>query len=515
MTPEEFRVLGREMVDFIADYWQNVEQQPVLSRAAPGDLLRALPLSPPRRGLADGGGTASDAWREIFRDVRDIIMPGITHWQHPSFFAYFPANISGPSVLGEMLAAGLGVQGMLWLTSPACTELETRVLDWTAELLGLPECFRSTAQSGQAGTSTGGGGGGGGGGVIHGTASEAVLVAMIAARDQGRRRAADARPLIAYASDQTHSSLVKAAMIAGLADSPDDRRHVRLIETDATGAMRPDALETTLRADLASGRRPFFICATTGTTATTAIDRVDLIAAAQRAACPHNDQPWLHVDAAYAGNALICPEFRWMSAGYDAADSLCFNPHKWLLTNFDCSCFFVRSRSALTNALSVTPEYLRNAASDAGGVIDYRDWQIPLGRRFRALKLWFVIRHFGVEGLQAYIREHVRLGELFESLVRSDARFEIVAPRTLNLVCFRLKPHESETPAETDHRNRELMQRLNASGALFLTHATLPKSHPAGPRLFLRIVLGSTSTKDHHAHQAWQNIQAASLMPSA
>jgi aromatic-L-amino-acid/L-tryptophan decarboxylase len=477
MTPDEFRILGRQMVDFIADYWQSVDQHPVLSRSAPGDILRALPTSPPQQGLANS--TSPDPWHDIFQDLRSTILPGLTHWQHPSFFAYFPANISGPAVLGELLAAGLGVQGMLWLTSPACTELETRVLDWTAQILDLPAAFHSTSTDGSTT----------GGGVIHGTASEAVLVALITARDQARRRSPDSRPLIAYASDQTHSSFLKAAIIAGLADSPDDHRHLRLIETDSTGALRPDALESALRADLA---------------------------AAHSAACPPADQPWLHVDAAYAGNALICPEFRSMAAGYAAADSFCFNPHKWLLTNFDCSCFFVKHRAALTNALSVTPEYLRNAASDAGTVIDYRDWQIPLGRRFRALKLWFVIRHFGINGLQSYIRSHIRLGQLFESLLRTDPRLEVVVPRTLNLVCFRLKPLPAESPADTDARNRTLMQQLNASGALFLTHATLPKSHPQGPRLFLRLVPGGTTTTETHIHQAWQNIQATSHpMPDA
>jgi aromatic-L-amino-acid decarboxylase len=524
MTPDEFRALGHRMVDWIADYWSRVESMPVLSRAQPGDVLRALPAHTPERGL---GADSRDSWDAVFADIERVILPGVTHWQHPSFFGYFPANISGPSVLGELLSAGLGVQGMLWLTSPACTELETRVLDWLGEAVGLPSDFLSTSASG--------------GGVIQGTASEAALVAMVAARARARRAGAPDDALVAYCSNQAHSSIIKAAMIAGVARSPDDHAHVRQIDVGPDYAMRPDALARALREDLAAGRTPFFVCATTGTTGVTAIDRIDAIAAAiddAVASAPPSSgaasppRPWLHVDAAHAGAACICPEFRsgpggWLR-GIERAESFCFNPHKWLLVNFDCDCFWTRDRAALTAALSITPEYLRNQASSAGAVIDYRDWQVPLGRRFRALKLWFTLRHYGLEGLRAYVREHVRLAAVFEELVRADDRFEVVAPRTMNLVVFRLRPragpvgrpHAAPEPrAATDARNRALMDALNASGALFLTHTVLPPvvASPGEPTprpdlagaLVLRMSIGAVHTQERHVRAAWDAIRAA------
>jgi aromatic-L-amino-acid decarboxylase len=281
-------------------------------------------------------------------------------------------------------------------------------------------------------------------------------------------------------------------MIAGLATSPEDRTHLRLIETDRAFAMDVAALETALRADLAAGRTPAYVCATIGTTSSTAVDPVaDIAAALQRAGC---ERTWLHVDAAHSGSALICPEFRPMSRGIEHADSFCFNPHKWLLTNFDCDCFFTRDRAALLGALSITPEYLRNAATDTGA-IDFRDWQVPLGRRFRALKLWFVIRHYGVEGLRAYIREHVRLAALFEELVRADNRFEVVAPRTANLVCFRLKAGDDAT--------KRLLERVNSSGRLYMTHTVLP-----GVGYTIRMAIGATTTQEPHVRAAWDIIRA-------
>jgi aromatic-L-amino-acid decarboxylase len=500
MTPDDFRALGHRMVDFIADYWSTVGDRPVLSQATPGETLSKLPAAAPDE--------PEHSWNNIFDDLEKIILPGVTHWQHPSFFAYFPANASGPAVLGELLSAGLGVQGMLWLTSPACTELETRVLDWTADLLGLPACFRSDGPTK-------------GGGVIQGTASEAALVALVAARNSTRRALLShsltpppPHPLTSprftlYASDQTHSSIVKAAMIAGLADGPDDRRLVRLLPTDDHGSMLATALEQAMRDDLAAGLTPCFVCATVGTTATTAVDPLDQIAAAiDRVFGPRTTtapRPWLHVDAAHAGSACVCEEHRWMIKGVEDADSFCFNPHKWLLTNFDCDCFYVRDRRTLIDALSVTPEYLRNAATDTGAVIDYRDWQIPLGRRFRALKLWFVLRHYGTRGLQAHVRFHVRLASLFESLLKQDDRFEVVAARPLNLVCFRLS---GSHPEETDERNRALLAALNASGRVFLTHATLPKAHRHGGRVFLRMAIGGTWTREEHVRAAWDLIRA-------
>lgn len=470
MSAEQFRRLGHRMVDWIAAYLEEVGEYPVRSESAPGAIEAALPATPPERTP-----DSHDAdWNEIFRDLDRIILPGLTHWQSPNFFAYFPANATGPAILGEMLSAGLGVQGMLWSTSPACTEVETRMLDWLADAIGLPGRFRSNAPNA--------------GGVIHGTASEAVLVAMVAARQ--RLDAAGVGPLVAYASTQAHSSVEKAARIAGLGSEA-----VHLVEVDESLAMRPDALAEAVRRDRAAGKRPFFICATLGTTSSVAFDPVAPIAGvAQEAGA------WLHVDAAYAGAACVCPEHRWMLEGVERADSFNFNPHKWMLTNFDCSAFWTSDRAALLDALSITPEYLRNRASDAGAVKDYRDWQIPLGRRFRALKLWFVMRHYGVEGLRAHIRAGVRLAELFESLVRADDRFEMAASRRLSLVCFRHR--------DGDQASRALLERANSSGEMFLTHTTLPDpERPGAQRYVLRMAIGGIQTRESHVRAAWKRLQ--------
>jgi aromatic-L-amino-acid decarboxylase len=502
-SAEQFRARGHAMVDLIADYWSSLDgpgAPPVLSRSEPGALLAALPERPPEH---------AEPWDAVLADVHRLIMPGITHWQSPEFFAFFPANASPPAVLGELFSAGLGVQGMLWATSPACTELEVRVTDWLAGMIGLPGSFTSTG----AGDVVGDGGSGGGGGVIQGTASEAVLVALVAARDRARRESpGDQRPMVAYASTQAHSSVVKAAMIAGIAAGSEPREGfiagpapagaptggVRLIGTDEHYAIDAGELERAIAADLAAGRRPVFVCASSGTTSSGAFDDLRAIGAlAQRHGL------WLHVDGAWAGSAWVCPELRGPMAGVERADSVCFNPHKWLLTNFDCSALFVRDRRALTDALSITPEYLRNRASSSGRVTDYRDWQVPLGRRFRALKLWFVIRQYGVEGLRAHIREHVRLAELFEGLVRADERFEVPVPRSLSLVCFRLRGRD-------DAAQRALMDRLNASGRLYLTHTVLPATKGrSAPTFTLRLAIGATRTQERHVRAAWEAIRAA------
>lgn len=499
MHPPDFLAQLDALGRWLTDYWASLPARPVLSPARPGDLLAKLPEHPPQQPGGPG------LWADIRRDLDDLIVPGLTHWQHPRFFAYFPANISPPAILGELLSAGLGVQGMLWLTSPACTELETRVLDWLREMLDLPACFDSRPEV-NAGSH--------GGGVIQGTASEATLSAMVAARDIARRRVkapgAPRPEFTVYASSQAHSSILKAAMIAGIAEGPDDTTHVRLIDVDDRYAIRPDLLEAALREDLARGLVPCFVCANVGTTATTAMDPIGEVAAVLDRVLPEA-RPWLHVDAAHAGSAAVCPEFRGMLAGLERADSFCFNPHKWLLTNFDLDCFYVRDRRPLVNSLSVTPEYLRNQASDSGQVIDYRDWQVPLGRRFRALKLWFVIRHYGVAGLQEHVRRTVALARLFESLVAGDPRFELAAPAPLNLVCFRLKG--------PDDLSKRLMDAVNASGRVFLTHAVVPR-RPADPNgspggspasgaktLILRMAVGAPATREADVREAWGLLQ--------
>ena len=399
MTPDEFRRHGHSVVDWIADYYARIESYPVLSQAEPGQIRASLPPDPPARG---------ESFPAILADIEKLILPGVTHWQSPNFFAYFPSNASGPAILGDLLSSGLGVQGMLWATSPACTELETHVLDWLVHMLGLPQKFLSTSS---------------GGGVIQDTASSASLCALLAARERAtnfasNRGGCDGK-LVAYTSSQAHSSLEKGAQIAGIG-----RDNLRLVEVDKNFAMRPEALAQRIAQDRAAGLIPFFVCASVGTTSSNAIDPVPEIARI----CRENNL-WLHVDAAMSGTAALCPEFRHTHAGVEFADSYCFNPHKWMFTNFDCDCFYVADRKALIQTLSVLPEYLRNKATETGAVIDYRDWQIPLGRRFRALKLWFVIRHYGVEGLQHHIREHVALAQQFAAWVRNDDRFEMLRRR--------------------------------------------------------------------------------------
>jgi aromatic-L-amino-acid/L-tryptophan decarboxylase len=463
MTPDEFRRHGHAVVDWIADYYARVESYPVLSQAEPGQIRASLPPDPPLRG---------ESFPAILADIEKRIVPGVTHWQSPNFYAYFPSNTSGPAILGELLSSGLGVQGMLWATSPACTELETHVLDWLVHMLDLPRKFLSTSR---------------GGGVIQDTASSAALCALLAARERATNFASNARgcdgKLVAYTSLQAHSSLEKGAQIAGIG-----KNNLRSIDVDEKYAMRPEALARQIEQDRRAGLIPFFVCASVGTTSSNAIDPVPEIGGICR-----ENRLWLHVDAAMSGTAALCPEFRPIHAGLELADSYCFNPHKWMFTNFDCDCFYVADRKVLIQTLSVLPEYLRNKATETGAVIDYRDWQIPLGRRFRALKLWFVIRHYGVEGLQHHIRRHVELAQHFAGWVKQDERFELAAPAPLNLVCFRLR--------SGDDRNQELMERLNRSGDLYLTHTRL------GNRMALRFCVGQTNTESRHVARAWERIQ--------
>ena len=467
MSPEQFRHWGHAVVDWIASYQQRVGSFPVQSSVQPGEVRASLPDAPPLHG---------ESFEAILADVDKVILRGITHWQSPNFFGFFPANNSGPSILGEMLAAGLGVQGMLWATGPACTELETHVLDWMADLLDLPPKFKSN---------------GAGGGVIQDTASSAVLCALLAARERATdfetNEAGGNGRLVAYASTQAHSSVEKAVKIAGLG-----RQNLRLIEVDEKFALRPDALARHISRDREGGLRPCFAVATIGTTSSNAFDRLPEIGRI----CRENDL-WLHVDGAMSGTAALCPEFRQIFAGLDLADSYAFNPHKWMFTNFDCDCFYVADRSALIKALSVLPEYLRNRATESGAVIDYRDWQIPLGRRFRALKLWFVIRHYGAEGLRYHIRRHVELAGEFARWVDASGDFRLVAPAPLNLVCF---AHRAG-----DEFNRRLLERLNQTGRVFLTHTILNN------RYTLRLCVGQTFTEMSHVRQAWELIQQVAL----
>ena len=466
MTADEFRKAGREVVDWIADYYEWVESHPVVPSVAPGDIRASLPEHPPQSG---------EPFASLMTDVDKLIMPGITHWQSPNFFAYFPSNTSFPSILGEMMAAGMGVQGMVWKTSPACTELETHVLDWMVELLGLPDRFLSQGE---------------GGGVIQDTASSAVLCALLAARErategQSNQQGIQDRKLVAYTSNQAHSSVQKAARIAGIGDES-----IRLIGVNADFSMDVDALRDAIQTDRENGLRPFFISATVGTTSSMAMDSLTEIASVL------DESIWLHVDAAMAGSATVCPEHRSIHNGLEQADSYCFNPHKWLFTNFDCNCFYVADRSALLGALAILPEYLRTAEHDAGA-IDYRDWQIPLGRRFRALKLWFVLRHYGAEGLQAHIRQHLELAAKFEQYVIESDHFELIVPRSLNTVCFAHREGNDWTEA--------ILEQVNRSGKMYVSHTKL------NDRYTIRMVVGQRTTEERHVRGAWELLEEAAM----
>ena len=471
MSAEEFRRHGHAAVDWIADYWANLRDLPVQASVAPGDIAALLPPRAPEHG---------EPMERILADVDRVVLPGMTHWQHPGFYAYFPANTSGPSVLGDLISAGLGVQGMLWSTGPAATEVETVVLDWLADLLDLPAAFRSP---------------GGGGGVIEDSASSATLVATLAAlhrasggtwRDQGLSGTRYA----VYTSTQGHSSIEKAARIAGLGGAA-----VRQVPVDpVTQAMDPAALRAAIDADRAAGVVPALVVATIGTTSTNAIDPLPEIGPICR-----ERGVWLHVDAAYAGAAAVLPELRYSHAGLEHADSYCMDPHKWLLTGFDCDAFWVADRAALIEALTILPEYLRTAATESGAVIDYRDWQVPLGRRFRALKLWFVLRWYGAAGLREHVRSGVALAREFAGRVEADDRFEIVAPYPFSLVCFRLRATGDQRIA--DGRNAELLRRVNASGTAYLSHTVARGGYT------LRLAVGSPYTGLDDLAAAWAVIR--------
>jgi len=462
MTIDEFKNNAYMVIDWIADYYKNVDSFPVLSQAAPGDIRSQLPDHPPEDG---------ETFEAVLADMNEKILPGITHWQSPNFFAFFPCNSTGPAILGDMLSTGLGVQGMLWATSPACTELETHVLDWLVDMLDLPEKFKST---------------GNGGSVIQDTASSATLCALVAAREKASNGKINETgfdgTLRVYTSSQAHSSVEKAVKIAGIG-----RHNLRSISVDNEFAMRPSELLRAIEQDITDGLTPAFVCATVGTTSSTALDPLTEIGKI----CSEFGI-WLHVDAAMAGSAAICPEYRFIHKGLEFADSYCFNPHKFLLTNFDCSCFYVSDKDALIDSLSITPEYLKTKASESNSVFDYRDWQIPLGRRFRSLKLWSVIRHYGIKGMQAHIRQHMESAKALTEKINKDDRFELMAPTVLNLVCFRYKG--------SDEFNETLVQRLNDSGKLYLIHTKLNNKYT------LRFSIGQTKTTWEHVLKAWELI---------
>jgi len=472
MQPEEFRRHAHEVVDWIADYLAHADRHPVCSRSRPGDLLAALPPSPPEE---------PESMTAVLADFERDVMPGITHWNHPRFFAYFPANNSGPSILGEMLAAGLGVNGMLWQTSPAATELEQRMMSWLGQLIGLPDGFH---------------------GVIHDTASTATFCALVCARERatgfaantdglGAAAAAAGGALRVYASREAHSSVLKGARLAGLGAA-----NVVSVGIDAQRRLDPADLERLIAADRAAGLAPCAVVATVGTTGCTAVDPLATIGPVAR-----RHGLWLHVDAALAGSAAILPEMRWLLDGVEHADSLVFNPHKWLLVNFDCSAFWVRDPDHLQRSMAIHPEYLRTTRD--AEVVNYMDWGLQLGRRFRALKVWFVLRAYGARQLRAFVAAHLALAREFAGWVEAAPDWELLAPVPLNTVCFRWRPAGLTDLARLNELNAALMARVNAEGTLYLTHTKLDDTTT------LRLAVGQPATAREHVQQAWAALQAA------
>ena len=480
MDAETFRRFGHEVIDWVADYLQEVERYPVLSPVSPGEVRGRLPSGPPRAG---------ESMEAILGDFQEIILPGITHWNHPRFFAYFPANNSGPSILAELLSAGLGVNAMLWQTSPAATELEELVMDWMRQMLGLPASFS---------------------GVIQDTASTATLCALLCARErlsgsqingQGFSSWSGQAPLRVYASHEAHSSVEKGLKIAGFG-----AKNLVLVAVDKDYGMEPQDLERRVNEDLERGFHPCCVTATVGTTSSTGLDPLRPIGEIAR-----RHGLWFHVDAALAGSAAILPEKRWILDGIELADSFVFNPHKWLFTNFDCSAFFCRHPETLTATFSILPEYLKTDLDRQ--VTNFRDWGIQLGRRFRALKLWFVLRYYGVDGLQEMLRGHLALAQEFKEWVEGSQDFELLAPVPLNTICFRFHPGRRSgkdlSPEELERLNKALLDEVNRSGKIYMTHTRL------GEDFCLRLSIGQTQTRREHVVQAWEAIQGSQVVQSS
>lgn len=464
MTPEEFRRHGHALIDWLAGYMDQVGDLPVQSQLAPGEIRDMLPDHAPEE---------PEDFAAIAADLDRIVVPGLTNWVSPGWFAFFPAATSGPGILGELVSAGLGQQGMLWATSPVCTEMENVMADWMVDLLGLPNGWKTTDQ---------------GGGVMQQTASDAVHTALVVAREEVGRRGGAADRCVAYTSSQAHSSVEKGARVAGY-------RHVRLIDVDDRYAMRIDAMREAVREDRAAGLEPAFVCSAVGTTGTTAVDPVRTVGELARQA-----GMWHHVDAAYAGNAMLCKEFRHHQDGLELVDSYTVNPYKWTPMTFDGSLFYVADRRPLIRTLSILPEYLRNASSESGQVIDYRDWHVALGRRFRSLKLWFVLRYYGAAALRARIRDNVAWARSFADRVGEDPRFELVAPVPFALVCFRRRAGNRATES--------LGEAVNRSGHSFLTPSRI------GETSFLRVSIGQMNTREEHVERLWRLIDRSAVRPS-
>lgn len=459
MDLNEFRKHGHVFVDWIADYLENIEQYPVKSTCNPGDIIGQIADSPPSEG---------ESMEAIFEDFKKTILPGISHWQHPGWFAYFSANNSPASILAEMLTAGMGVQGMIWETSPAATELEEAVMNWLRKMIGLPESFS---------------------GVIQDTASSAGIVALLTAREKKTdfdiNQKGFHQKLRVYTSTQAHSSIEKGVKIVGIG-----KENLVYIDVDEKFAMKPAVLAKAIQKDIEDGYTPCCVVATLGTTSSMAMDPLSQIAQV----C-NEYKLWLHVDAAFAGTAAIMPELRSFMDGAELADSFVFNPHKWMLTNFDCSAYFIRDAEALKRTLTIMPEYLKTGIDSQ--VNNYRDWGIPLGRRFRALKLWFVVRNYGVEGIRAMVKKHVSMAKEFASWIEADPGFELLAPVNLSLVCFR-RVVTKKSEIALNAMNKSLLANLNATGEVYLTHTVL------NGKYCIRLAIGQQSSEKKHINKVWE-----------
>ena len=471
MIIEEFRRYAHELVDWMANYLENIESYPVMAQVQPKEIIKQLPNDAPQE---------PQSFEEITTDFEKIILPGITHWQHPSFFAYFQANSSPPSILAEMLTATIGAQCMIWQTSPAAAELEERVMQWLGKMIGLPSTFT---------------------GVIQDSASTATLCSILTAREKASNYKINEKGMndkgifTTYCSQETHSSIEKGVKIAGLG-----KKYLRKIPVDEKYAMLPEELEAAIQRDLSNGFHPLCTIATLGTTGSTAIDPLRKIGEI----CARYNI-WLHVDAALAGTALLLPEYRWIIDGIEYVDTFVFNPHKWMFTNFDCSAYFVKDPAALIQTFEILPEYLKTKEEDR--VNNYRDWSIPLGRRFRALKLWFVIRHYGVKGLQQKIKYHIQITQALAKKIEETEDFELLAPVPLNIVCFHYKPSNIKDLDQLNQINATMLERLNRTGKLYMTHTKLNGVYT------LRLVVGQTYVEQHHVDSAWKLIKdiAASI----
>jgi aromatic-L-amino-acid/L-tryptophan decarboxylase len=460
MSPDEFRISGHQVVDMIADYLRDIRDLPVLPDVQPGGLIDALPAAGPEKG---------ESMDAILADFRKLIVPGITHWNHPRFFAYFSISASGPGILGEMLAAALNVNHMLWKTSPAATELEQVTLGWLRQWLGLPDTFF---------------------GIIHDTASTGSLHAILAARELAApevRLTGEHPPLTLYASEHAHSSIDRGALAAGIG-----LENVRHVPSDDEFRMRPDALAAMIEADLAAGRKPFCVVATAGTTSTTSVDHVEDIGVIAR-----RYKLWFHIDAAYAGSAALLEEHRHILDSAAQADSLVMNPHKWLFTPVDLSILYTRRPDVMRRMLSLeeAPPYLQ--AADQDRAVNLADYSLALGRRFRSLKLWFVLRYFGREGIAKILRGHMAMARNLARQIAGDSRFEVAAPVVFSLVCFRYRG--------SDEENRNLLGRINAGGRAFLSGTTLHG------KFVLRLAIGNVATSEDDVRQTWEWIRSSVL----